>query len=184
MTSTLPVSTSTTTALIPVVGQSTPSPVALSASPVSARTVTAGSQSNTPLVPLAVAFIWGAFLFDGVITARVPRQPDDHTVLSVWSEGFDELINFNTQVLQTLLQHLEQYRDHTLMPTVQVYWQRAPLPQPNVFEYVVIGAIGEFIGQYILRSHGKLPSQAQYQAQIQLFLSHFFPAELWGSPSR
>jgi hypothetical protein len=168
MTSTLPVSTHTTgTALIPVLTQPSQPPV-----------------SNTPLVPLAVAFIWGAFLFDGVITARVPHQPEDHTVLSVWSEGFDELINFNTQVLQLLLQHLEQYRNHPLMPTVQVYWQRAPLPQPNVFEYVVIGAIGEFIGKFILLSHGKLPSTAQYQAQIQLFLSHFFPAELWGLPSR
>ena len=182
MTSTLPVSTHTTsTALIPVVPQPSQPPVDSSACAV---TAVSQSHSNTPLVPLAVAFIWGAFLFDGVITARVPYQPEDHTVLSVWSEGFDELINFNTQVLQLLLQHLEQYRDHPLMPTVQVYWQRAPLPQPNVFEYVVIGAIGEFIGKFILLSHGKLPSTAQYQAQIQLFLSHFFPAELWGLPAR
>ena len=50
-------------------------------------------------LPLPVAFIWGAFLLDGVITAKLPDQPAEHSVLSVWRGGLDDLINFNTEVL-------------------------------------------------------------------------------------
>lgn len=126
-------------------------------------------------LPLPVAFIWGAFLLDGVITATVPNMPTDHSVLSAWQGGLDQLINFNTEVLAQLQQALGYYQQHTLMPVVQQYWQRQPLPVPNVFEYLVVSALGEFIGKTILLTGGQLPSPQQYQAQIQWYLIHFFP---------
>lgn len=126
-------------------------------------------------LPLAVAFIWGAFLLDGVITATVPNMPTDHSVLSAWQGGLDQLINFNTEVLAQLQQEVGHYQQHTLMPVVQQYWQRQPLPVPNVFEYLVVNALGEFIGKTILLTGGQLPSPQQYQAQIQWYLIHFFP---------
>ena len=82
-------------------------------------------------LPLPVAFIWGAFLLDGVITAKLPDQPAEHSVLSVWQGGLDELINFNTEVLDYLQQQLGLYQRHPLMPIVQQYWQRKPLPVPT-----------------------------------------------------
>ena len=126
-------------------------------------------------LPLPVAFIWGAFLLDGVITATVPNMPTDHSVLSAWQGGLDELINFNTEVLDYLQQQLGLYQRHPLMPIVQQYWQRKPLPVPNVFEYLVVNALGEYIGKYILRKQGRLPTQIQCQRQIELYLIHFFP---------
>ena len=126
-------------------------------------------------LPLPVAFIWGAFLLDGVITAKLPDQPAEHSVLSVWQGGLDELINFNTEVLDYLQQQLGLYQRHPLMPIVQQYWQRQPLPVPNVFEYLVVNALGEYIGKYILRKQGRLPTQIQCQRQIELYLIHFFP---------
>ncbi|MFZ3192950.1 MAG: hypothetical protein WA154_07075 [Moraxellaceae bacterium] len=126
-------------------------------------------------LPLPVAFIWGAFLLDGVITAKLPDQPAEHSVLSVWRGGLDDLINFNTEVLDHLQQQLSLYTAHPLMPTVQAYWQRKPLPVPNVFEYLVVNALGEYIGKYILRKHGRLPTPIQCQRQIHLHLTHFFP---------
>ncbi len=136
------------------------------------------SEPNQPpafQLPLPVAFIWGAFLLDGVITATVPNMPTDHSVLSAWQGGLDQLINFNTEVLAQLQQALGHYQQHTLMPVVQQYWQRQPLPVPNVFEYLVVNALGEFIGKTILLTGGQLPSPQQYQAQIQWYLIHFFP---------
>ena len=126
-------------------------------------------------LPLPVAFIWGAFLLDGVITATVPNMPTDHSVLSAWQGGLDELINFNTEVLDYLQRQLGLYQRHPLMPIVQQYWQRQPLPVPNVFEYLVVNALGEYIGKYILRKQGRLPTQIQCQRQIELYLIHFFP---------
>jgi len=126
-------------------------------------------------LPLPVAFIWGAFLLDGVITAKLPDQPAEHSVLSVWQGGLDELINFNTEVLDYLQQQLGLYQRHPLMPIVQQYWQRKPLPVPNVFEYLVVNALGEYIGKYILCKQGRLPTQIQCQRQIELYLIHFFP---------
>ncbi len=133
------------------------------------------NQPPTFQLPLPVAFIWGAFLLDGVITATVPNMPTDHSVLSAWQGGLDQLINFNTEVLAQLQQALGYYQQHTLMPVVQQYWQRQPLPVPNVFEYLVVSALGEFIGKTILLTGGQLPSPQQYQAQIQWYLIHFFP---------
>ena len=138
-------------------------------------------QSATPTepapfkLPLAVAFIWGAFLLDGVITATVPNMPTDHSVLSAWQGGLDQLINFNTEVLVQLQQEVGHYQRHPLMPLVAAQWQRQPLPVPNVFEYLVVNALGEFIGKTILLTGGKLPSQRQIRAQIYLHLTHFFP---------
>lgn len=126
-------------------------------------------------LPLPVAFIWGAFLLDGVITATVPNMPTDHSVLSAWQGGLDQLINFNTEVLAHLQQQVGLYQRHPLMPLVAAQWQREPLPVPNVFEYLVVNALGEFIGKTILLTGGKLPSAAQTQAQIDMYLNVFFP---------
>ena len=126
-------------------------------------------------LPLPVAFIWGAFLLDGVITATVPNMPADHSVLSAWQGGLDQLINFNTEVLAQLQQEVGHYQRHPLMPLVAAQWQRKPLPVPNVFEYLVVNALGEFIGKTILLTGGQLPSPQQYQVQIQWYLIHFFP---------
>lgn len=124
---------------------------------------------------LPVAFIWGAFLLDGVITATVPNMPTDHSVLSAWQGGLDQLINFNTEVLAHLQQEVGLYQRHPLMPLVAAQWQRKPLPVPNVFEYLVVNALGEFIGKTILLTGGELPTQRQINAQIHLHLTHFFP---------
>lgn len=137
-----------------------------------------GSEPNQPpafQLPLPVAFMWGAFLLDGVITAKLPDQPTDHSVLSVWQGGLDQLINFNTEVLAHLQQEVGHYQRHPLMPLVAAQWQRKPLPVPNVFEYLVVNALGEYIGKYILRKRGRLPTHLQCQRQIDLYLIHFFP---------
>ena len=60
------------------------------------------NQPHAFQLPLPVAFIWGASLLDGVITATVPNMPTDHSVLSAWQGGLDQLINFNTEVLAQL----------------------------------------------------------------------------------
>ena len=126
-------------------------------------------------LPLPVAFIWGAFLLDGVITATVPNMPTDYSVLSAWQGGLDQLINFNTEVLAHLQQEVGHYQRHPLMPLVAAQWQREPLPVPSVFEYLVVNALGEFIGKTLLLTGGELPSPAQLQAQIDMYLNVFFP---------
>ena len=133
------------------------------------------NQAPAFQLPLPVAFIWGAFLLDGVITATVPNMPADHSVLSVWQVGLDQLINFNTEVLMQLQQEVGHYQRHPLMPLVAAQWQREPLPVPSVFEYLVVNALGEFVGKTILLTGGELPSPAQLQAQIDMYLGLFFP---------
>jgi hypothetical protein len=133
------------------------------------------SQPPAFKLPLAVAFIWGAFLLDGVTTATVPSMPTDHSVLSVWQGGLDQLIYFNAEVLDHLQHEIGRYQSHPLMPLLAAQWQRQPLPVPNVFEYLVVNALGEFIGKTIVLTGGELPTLQQYQAQIQVYLSHFFP---------
>ena len=142
---------------------------------VAAATQLASPVEPTFQLPLPVAFIWGAFLLDGVITATVPNMPTDHSVLSAWQGGLDQLINFNTEVLAHLQQEVGHYQRHPLMPLVAAQWQREPLPVPSVFEYLVVNALGEFIGKTLLLTGGELPSPAQIQAQIDMYLSVFFP---------
>lgn len=116
----------------------------------------------SPAQPLSTAMTWSAFLLDGMLSTVDEPYCHRITLLSPWPHGMDQLIAFHTQVLLAL---------YTQM---QPYWHHPLLEQHNVFEYLVVNALGDALGRDVLALQGQYPSTEQYQQRIQQALRVFF----------
>jgi hypothetical protein len=111
-----------------------------------------------------VALTWGAFFLDGMLEAVDHPNSRRLQVLAAWPNGFDQLIKHNTAVLMALAEQMQPFWSHQLMQ----------LQRPAVFEYLVVSALGDFVGRYLIEHHGQYPEPDAYGAQITMYLKLFF----------
>lgn len=111
-----------------------------------------------------VALTWGAFFLDGMLEAVDHPHSRRLQVLAAWPHGFDQLIKHNTAVLMALAEQMQPFWSHQLMQ----------LQRPAVFEYLVVSALGDFVGRYLIEHHGQYPEPEAYGAQITMYLKLFF----------
>jgi hypothetical protein len=124
------------------------------------------SQPCAPKIVLAphVALTWGAFFLDGMLETVDHPNSRRLQVLEAWQHGFDQLIQHNTAVLMALAEQMQPFWSHQLMQ----------LQRPAVFEYLVVSALGDFVGRHLMEHHGQYPEPAVYAAQITMYLKLFF----------
>ena len=124
------------------------------------------SQPCAPKIVLAphVALTWGAFFLDGMLETVDHPNSRRLQVLEAWPHGFDQLIQHNTAVLMALAEQMQPFWSHQLMQ----------LQRPAVFEYLVVSALGDFVGRHLIEHHGQYPEPAVYAAQITMYLKLFF----------
>lgn len=135
-------------------------------------------------LPRHTAFLWGAFLLDGLFdagrlpfsfapmtdhsagdgqtTAQHPLDDRGNAVMDIWPQGFDTLIEGCCQRLAELWQQTQPYAQHPMMAF------------PSMFEYLVVSPFGEYLAQYLLSHQGQLPDQAEVAAQVTRQLQGFF----------
>jgi hypothetical protein len=111
-----------------------------------------------------VALTWGAFFLDGMLETVDHPNSRRLQVLEAWPHGFDQLIQHNTAVLMALAEQMQPFWSHQLMQ----------LQRPSVFEYLVVSALGDFVGRHLMEHHGQYPEPAVYAAQITMYLKLFF----------
>jgi len=115
---------------------------------------------KSEVLPLTIAPVWGAFLFEGLLTS--PRNPyrREH-VLTHWKAGRAELIVHSSRYLDRIWT-LSRHR-----------WLRQTPPE-GVFEYEIISAFGELLGYHLILNDGQLPSNEEVDLVIQDLLDVFF----------
>tara|TARA_A100001391_G_C5082998_1_gene280388 strand:- start:5914 stop:6354 length:441 start_codon:yes stop_codon:yes gene_type:complete len=111
-------------------------------------------------LPLTVAPVWGAFLFEGLLTSARNPQRREH-VLALWKADRIELIVRSSQYLDRIWA-LSRQR-----------WPRQSRPE-GVFEYEVVSAFGELLGYHLILNGGQLPSEEEADLVIQDLLDDFF----------
>ena len=114
-------------------------------------------------LPTSVAAIWGAFLYEGLLT----HDHDHHrlaAILDSWGNGCIELV-------MATCQHLPE-----VWAQISRKWESEDTDFPGVFEYEVISPLGEWLGGYLLRHDGHLPDSETVRRQIQNLITDFFPA--------
>ena len=121
-------------------------------------------EPNNPVyLPTTVALSWGAFLLDGLLESHIAPYTRRAEVMSHWSQPFDQLIEYNNQVLWVLAER------------VKPYWQHPLMLKPALFESLVVNGIGDYIARYLIEYDGVYPPPAAYCAQIDMYLGLFFP---------
>ena len=127
-------------------------------------------QANPPL-PAALACVWGAFLYDGLMEEDY-RLPSRYVLLlERWPQGCLELVC-------------------AMQPYIELLWQRlgqwgipATLDWPGVFEYEVVVPLGRMIGDHVVVHVGQLPEQALVSQHLDLLIRSFFGSMLKPVPA-
>lgn len=127
-------------------------------------------QVNPPL-PAALACVWGAFLYDGLMEEDY-RVPSRYVLLlERWPQGCLELVC-------------------AMQPFIELLWQRlgqwgipATLDWPGVFEYEVVVPLGRMIGDHVVVHVGQLPEQALVSQHLDLLIKSFFGSMLKPVPA-
>lgn len=111
-------------------------------------------------LPAEVAAVWGAFLFEGLLTD--PSNPTfTNTVLDAWGQGCIELVIAATLVLPEVWQQISQT------------WESTDTDFPGVFEYEVISPLGTYLANYLVSHDGKLPSKEDVAAEVKRIIAVF-----------
>ena len=121
------------------------------------------APTNPVYLPTPVALSWGAFLLDGLLESHIAPYTRRAEVMSHWSQPFDQLIEYNNQVLFVLAERVKHY------------WQHPLMLKPALFESLVVNGIGDYIARYLIEYDGVYPPPAAYCAQIDMYLGLFFP---------
>jgi len=115
-------------------------------------------------LPAEVASVWGAFLFEGLLTD--PSNPTfTGTVLDTWGQGCIELVITAMLFLPEVWQQISQT------------WEATDTDFPGVFEYEVISPLGTFLANYLMRHDGKLPSKEDVAAEVKRSIAVFLGTE-------
>jgi len=117
--------------------------------------------AHEPLPP-DVAAIWGAFLFEGMMTSRQNPDHADH-VLRMWNAGCIDLV---TQACGYL---------NTVWACSYERWHQAEIFD-GVFEYDVISHLGSLLGYFVMLNDGKLPPESISNDMIEDLVNGFFSA--------
>lgn len=122
------------------------------------------SASQGIPIPAALAAVWGAFLYEGLL-AHAPDQQRMRAILDAWHEGCIELvIAANT--------HLPEVWEQ-----ISSTWNETDADFPGVFEYEVISPLGEWMGDYLLAHDGHLPDTDTVRQKIGELIRAFLPAQ-------
>lgn len=114
-------------------------------------------------LPQAVAPIWGAFLFEGLMTSQ--RDPHrDQRILNFWNAGRIKLITESCRYLDRIWTYSRRRWRHLS-------------PKHGVFEYEVISAFGDLLGVHLILNHGELPPDEEADAVIRGLVDAFFTRE-------
>ncbi|WP_410210673.1 hypothetical protein [Aquirhabdus sp.] len=111
-------------------------------------------------LPVAVAAVWGAFLYEGIFAIQSDPKTFD-TVLTHWNQGCLELVMAACSYLPLVWDEVANIWDHV------------DTDFAGVFEYEVIVAFGIWLQHAVLHT-GHLPDQACAQAHISYLLQKFF----------
>lgn len=121
-------------------------------------------------LPSALAAVWGAFLFEGLLTSD--RDPlYNRQVLDSWGHGCIELVIESTACLSELWQQ------------VSTTWNNSDADFPGVFEYQVVSRLGEYLGHHLLTHDGSLPSKEHIREFMTDLINDFFPQPTTPSPT-
>src|SRR5690554_2501118 len=122
----------------------------------------ASRANNTPHEPLPahVAAIWGAFLYEGMMTSHQNPERADN-VLRMWNAGSLELITATCA-----------YLDKVWACSYPRWHQSEQFD--GVFEYEVISTLGEQIATHLLNHEGNLPSDREFAAMASELVTQFF----------
>ena len=112
-------------------------------------------------LPIEVAAIWGAFLYEGLL-AHVPDQKRISAILDAWGQGCIELVIATTLHLPELWEQISRK------------WEVEDTDFPGVFEYEVVSPLGEYFADYLLTHQGNLPSKETVAAEITRLIDAFF----------
>lgn len=116
-------------------------------------------QIQEPL-PATVAAIWGAFLYEGMMTSHQNPERADN-VLRMWNAGCIELITGTCEYLDRVWEYSCER------------WHQAELFE-GVFEYEVISPLGSLLGYYVMLNDGKLPPDSISNGMIEDLVDNFF----------
>ena len=118
-------------------------------------------QSET--LPQAVAPVWGAFLFEGLMTSK--RDPHrSERLLNFWHAGRMKLVTESCRYLDRIWAYSRRH------------WRHLG-PKHGTFEYEVISAFGDLLGFHLILNHGELPSDEEADLVIQGLVDAFFTRE-------
>ena len=122
----------------------------------------ASRANNLPHEPLPanVAAIWGAFLYEGMMTSHQNPERADH-VLRMWNAGCLELITATCAYL------------NKVWACSYPRWHQAE-QFDGVFEYEVISTLGSLLGYYVMLNDGTLPPESISNGMIEDLVDGFF----------
>ena len=112
-------------------------------------------------LPIEVAAIWGAFLYEGLL-AHIPDHQRVQAVLDAWGQGCIELVIATTLHLPELWEQISHK------------WEAEDTDFPGVFEYEVVSPLGEYFADYLLSHQGKLPTKEAVATEIARLIDAFF----------
>lgn len=131
--------------------------------PCTYREVDLPSDLKSEMLPQAVAPVWGAFLFEGLMTSR--RDPcRSQRLLNFWSGSRMALITQSCCYLDWIWTYSRRHWRHLS-------------PKHGRFEYEVISAFGDLLGFELILNHGEFPSDEQAGLVIQNLVDAFFTRE-------
>ena len=116
-------------------------------------------QKDSPL-PVTVAAVWGAFLYEGLFAIQSDPQAFD-AVLTKWNQGCLVLVMAACRYLPLV------------WDVVADRWNQLDADFAGVFEYEVIVAFGMWLQHELLRT-GLLPEQKSAEAHIHYLIRVFF----------
>jgi hypothetical protein len=115
-------------------------------------------------LPAALAAVWGAFLYEGLL-AHSPDHQRTRSILDAWREGCIELVI-------SACAHLPEVWEQ-----ISSTWNETDVDFPGVFEYEVISPFGEWLGDYLLAHDGHLPDTESVRQKLQELIRGFLPAQ-------
>lgn len=111
-------------------------------------------------LPQAIAPVWGAFLFEGLLTSPRNAKRRQH-VLTIWKASRIQLITESCYYLDRIWAYSRRL------------WQQTR-PPSGVFEYEVVSAFGELLGYHLILNNGQLPPDDEADLVIQDLVDTFF----------
>lgn len=127
------------------------------------QTLPHSASQGIPL-PAALAAVWGAFLYEGLL-AHAPGHQRMHAILDAWREGCIELVIAATVHLPGVWEQISST------------WNETDADFPGVFEYEVISPLGEWMGDYLLTHDGHLPDTDAVRQKTGELIRAFLPAQ-------
>ncbi len=127
------------------------------------RRVSLASDLNSETLPQAVAPVWGAFLFEGLMTSQTDPYRSQR-LLNFWSASRVKLVTECCRYLDWIWTYSRRRWRHIS-------------PKHGMFEYEVISAFGDFLGFHLILNHGELPPIREAEELIQHLVDVFFTRE-------